>query len=86
MQVYWDGRVSACACCDYDAGEDLSLGSLADSTLSELYNSATNRRIWADQESGQMQPICRQCTFHVPLRELQPSDSLARGWIEFVGG
>jgi len=86
MQVYWDGRVSACACCDYDAGRDLGLGTLTESTLSELYNGAVNRQIWADQERGRMQSICQNCTFHVPLRDLQPSHPLLRTWVDFVGG
>jgi hypothetical protein len=86
MQVYWDGRVSACACCDYDAGQDLALGTLADRTLPELYNSAINRQIWADQEGGQMQAICKNCTFHVPLRELQSSHALLHTWVDSIGG
>ncbi len=28
MQVYWDGRVSACSCCDYNAGKELALGDI----------------------------------------------------------
>jgi len=86
LQVYWDGRVSACACCDYDAGVDLALGSIREQTLTEIYNSAANRHIWADQEAGNMQNICRNCTFYVPLTRLQQQPPVGQGWVNFVGG
>jgi radical SAM protein with 4Fe4S-binding SPASM domain len=86
MQVYWDGRVSACACCDYDAGQDLALGSVMDQTLTDIYNSAANQQIWAAQESGRMPSICRRCTFHVPIAQLAQRSPMGQGWFDFVGG
>ncbi len=86
VQVYWDGRVSACCCCDYDAGKDLALGDVRRQTLTEIYNGAANRQIWADQESGKMQGICRQCTFHIPLTRLLESPPIGQGWTDLAGG
>jgi len=86
MQVYWDGRVSACCCCDYDAGKDLALGDVRVETLTEIYNGTANRQIWADQEAGKMQGICRQCTFHTPLVRLLESPPIGQGWTNFAGG
>jgi radical SAM protein with 4Fe4S-binding SPASM domain len=86
LQVYWDGRVSACACCDYDAGKDLALGNVQEQSLAEIYNSAANRQIWADQESGKMQSICKHCTFHQPLVQLTERVPVGQGWFDFNGG
>ena len=86
MQIYWDGRVSACSCCDYDAGKDLALGDLRQQSLIEMYNGAVNRQIWADQESGKMQDICRKCTFHLPLTRLLTAPPIGQGWTDLAGG
>ncbi len=86
LQVYWDGRVSACSCCDYDAGKDLALGSVSEQTLTEIYNSAANRQVWADQEAGKMQNICSHCTFYVPLTRLSQQPPLGQAWFDFNGG
>ncbi len=86
MQVYWDGRVSACCCCDYDAGKDLALGDVRQQTLTEIYNSEANRQLWADQESGKMQGICRNCTFHIPLTRLVEAPPIGQGWTDLAGG
>lgn len=86
LQVYWDGRVSACSCCDYDAGHDLALGNVREQTLTDIYNSAVNVKIWAEQESGNMQNICRHCTNYVPLTRLLERPTLGQGWFDFNGG
>ena len=86
LQVYWDGRVSTCACCDYDAGKDLAVGDVRQQPLSEIYSSAANRQIWADQEAGKMQSICKNCTFHVPLTQLLIRQPVGQGWFDFAGG
>ena len=86
LQVYWDGRVSTCACCDYDAGKDLAVGDVREQTLSQIYNSAANRQIWADQEAGELKGICQHCTFHVPLSRLAEHPPVGQGWFDFAGG
>ena len=86
MQVYWDGRVSACACCDYNAGKELALGDIHENNLTDIYNSAVNQLIWKRQESGEMQSICQRCTFHVPLSDLSTKLADKGMWFDFVGG
>jgi len=87
LQVYWDGRVSTCACCDYDAGKDLAVGDVRQQPLSEIYSSAANRQIWADQEAGKMQFIRKNCTVHVRLTQLLVRPSGGRdGSSSPVGG
>jgi radical SAM protein with 4Fe4S-binding SPASM domain len=84
--VYWDGRVSACCCCDYDAARELALGSVREHTLTDIYNGTANRHLWAHQESGNMQGICRNCTFHVPISELNERRPFGARWLDFSGG
>jgi radical SAM protein with 4Fe4S-binding SPASM domain len=86
LQVYWDGRVSACSCCDYDAGRDLALGDVRETTLTEMYNSKANRQIWADQELGRMQTICQNCTFHIPLSRFLEAPPIGKAWTDLAGG
>jgi hypothetical protein len=43
MQVYWDGRGSACSCCDYDSGSQLRLEDLTQQSLSEIFNRPASR-------------------------------------------
>lgn len=68
--------MSACACCDYDASEQLTLGNIQERTLAELFNDPANAALWRAHGSNQLPPICRHCTFHSPLADLHP-DHLA---------
>jgi radical SAM protein with 4Fe4S-binding SPASM domain len=86
MQIYWDGRVSACSCCDYDSSSQLYLGDLTRQSLSEIFNSAASREIWRAHETARLQPICRNCTFHVPLAELTSKHPIVQNPLDFIGG
>jgi radical SAM protein with 4Fe4S-binding SPASM domain len=86
MQIYWDGRVSACSCCDYDSSNQLYLGDLTQQSLSELFNGPASREIWHAHEAGRLQPICRNCTFHVPLAGLDSKHPIVRNPLDFIGG
>jgi O-antigen chain-terminating methyltransferase len=86
MQIYWDGRVSACSCCDYDSSSQLYLGDLTQQSLSEVFNSAASREIWRAHETGCLQPICRNCTFHVPLADLNAQHPIVQNPLDFIGG
>ena len=86
MQIYWDGRVSACSCCDYDSSSQLYLGDLTQQSMSEIFNSPASREIWRAHETGCLQPICRNCTFHVPLAELNAKHSIMQNPLDFIGG
>lgn len=86
LQVYWDGRASACACCDYDASAELSLGSVTEHTLTELYNGDAADRLWLAHLAGALPSICKQCTFHVPLDSIDENHALAQSPLTFIGG
>ncbi len=78
MQVYWDGRVSSCACCDYDVCDELFLGEVQKQSLLEIFNSERSRQVWTRHESGVLPKICRNCTFHVPIDDLHPDHLIVR--------
>ena len=86
MQIYWDGRVSACSCCDYDSSSQLYLGDLTQHSLSELFNGPASREIWRAHETASLPPICRNCTFHVPLAELTSRHPIVQNPLNFIGG
>jgi radical SAM protein with 4Fe4S-binding SPASM domain len=86
LQVYHDGRVSACSCCDFDASPELTLGNLSDSTLVELFNSEKSSQLWRAHQSGEMPNICRNCTFHSPMSDLAPGHLALSNVMDFIGG
>lgn len=86
MQVFWDGRVTSCACCDYDASDELALGNLNEESLVEIYNGTQSRALWESHGSSALPKICSQCTFHLPLNELTREHSLVSNPIDFIGG
>jgi len=86
MQVYWDGRVSACACCDYDASEELSLGDVNREDLGALFNNHLSQRIWTDHENGNLPNICKNCTFHQSLNSINAQHPLSIDPTDFLGG
>jgi Radical SAM superfamily/Iron-sulfur cluster-binding domain len=86
MQIYWNGRVSACACCDYDSSEELFLGDVNQEKLIDLFNGYLNQKLWSQHETGNLPDICRKCTFHQPLNTLDKDHVVAVSPIDFIGG
>lgn len=86
LQVYHDGRVSACACCDFDASQELALGNISENTLVELFNNGKNSELWHAHQTGNMPKICRNCTFHSPLSNLAPGHLALSSVMDFIGG
>ncbi len=86
MQIYWDGRVSACSCCDYDSSSQLFLGDLTQQSLDEIFNSPSSQEVWRLHEAGCLPPICRNCTFHVPLADLHSRHPVIQNPLDFIGG
>jgi hypothetical protein len=84
LMVFWDGRVSACICCDYNASGELSLGSVATDHLQNLYNNTISQQLWVKHQEGRLPRICKNCTFHIPLGKLgrRQVDNI----LEIVGG
>jgi radical SAM protein with 4Fe4S-binding SPASM domain len=86
LQIYHDGRVSACACCDYNASPELALGSMKESALLELFNSPKNQLIWSAHQSGNLPRICQHCSFHSAMSALSPEHSALTKITNFIGG
>jgi len=86
LMIYWDGRVSACACCDYDASDELFLGNVANESLTEIFNGARNRRVWQDHEEEKLPGICKKCTFHIPLSTVGKDHPIVGKVTDFIGG
>jgi radical SAM protein with 4Fe4S-binding SPASM domain len=83
-QVFSNGDVSFCSCCDYDIIDDLKLGNIKDQTLSSIYNSKKTRSLW--NFSKKFPEFCKMCTFHKPLSDLQKYDFMFRDPFSFIGG
>jgi radical SAM protein with 4Fe4S-binding SPASM domain len=85
-QVFVNGDVSFCPCCDYDALPEFALGNLQNHSLLDLYNTPRVRRLWNWEEKGNMPDYCKQCTFHLSLDELPKCKSMFLDPIGFMGG
>lgn len=86
VQVYWDGRVSACSCCDYDSSHELYLGNLNRQSLPDIFNGPESQAVWRAHAEGKLQRICRNCTFHVPLTALEWQHPVIQNPLDFIGG
>jgi radical SAM protein with 4Fe4S-binding SPASM domain len=86
LQIYHDGRVSACACCDYNASPELTLGSIKENSLPDLFNGLKNQQIWTAHQNNQLPKICQRCTFHMPLDSLVPGHPALASITHFIGG
>lgn len=86
LQVYWDGRVSACACCDYDGSDELYLGDVKKQTLLSIFDGPESREVWRQHETGKLPEICQRCTFFSPLSSLHKVHPIAVRPFDFIGG
>jgi radical SAM protein with 4Fe4S-binding SPASM domain len=84
LMVFWDGRVSACICCDYNGSHELSLGNVVADHLQDLYNNTLSQQLWLKHQHGRLPAICKNCTFHVPLEKLSRRE--VNNLLEIVGG
>jgi radical SAM protein with 4Fe4S-binding SPASM domain len=85
LQVFVNGDVSFCPCCDFDANSELALGNIRESDLGQLYNSERCRQLW-DFEGGHMPRFCRNCSFHMPLASLRDHRYVFEDPFRFFGG
>jgi MoaA/NifB/PqqE/SkfB family radical SAM enzyme len=86
MMVFWDGRVSACACCDFDAASELHLGHIEYGHLIDFYNHTANQRIWDRHQHGDLPSFCNYCSFHNPLAGLNHLHPLLNNFYACIGG
>jgi MoaA/NifB/PqqE/SkfB family radical SAM enzyme len=72
------GRVSFCACVGaLDQVDELTLGTIGEQSLLELYNSPKARALWDWEANGVPRP-CGRCTLHIPLDAARRSPSILR--------
>jgi hypothetical protein len=84
MQVFSNGNVSFCACSDYNADIELSLGNIMDADLLTLYNTDKARQLWDFEK--RMPAFCRRCSFHRPIDQLGEFMWVFDRPLDFIGG
>ncbi len=84
MQVFSSGHISFCACADYDADKELSLGHILDADLLSLYNTDKVRQLWNFEHN--MPIFCRHCTFHRSIKQIDEFKWLFERPLDFIGG
>lgn len=85
MQVFSNGNVSFCPCDDFDNNEELHLGNVMETTLSEMFNSPKARKLW-DWKAHGTPTFCKACSFHRPLVDLIETPNLFEDPLVVVGG
>lgn len=85
-QVYVNGDVSFCHCCDYNAAREFALGNVAEHSLIDILNGTRAYELWASQSTGDMPAYCQNCSFHLPLDNLHQHEYVFQDPIRFIGG
>ena len=70
LRIYSNGNVSFCSCNDYDNDPELSLGSIAETSLLDLSNSEKMWKLWNWDRYG-VPTFCRRCTFYKPIEQFR---------------
>jgi MoaA/NifB/PqqE/SkfB family radical SAM enzyme len=65
-QVLSSGDVSFCSCANFDAHQQLMLGSIRDSSLAELYSSPKCSELYSWPICG-VPEFCKTCSFYTPF-------------------
>jgi radical SAM protein with 4Fe4S-binding SPASM domain len=84
FQVFVNGDVSFCPCCDYDASPEFALGNIRERSLQDICDSPRVRELWA--EGGSLPSPCRRCTFHVPIESIGDRPYFFGEPLRFIGG
>lgn len=85
-QVFPNGDVSLCSCCDYNADIGLSLGNIKDKPLLDIYNSPKAKRLWNFEDNDNIPEVCKRCSFHLPLKDLENHESFFTHPVGIIGG
>jgi radical SAM protein with 4Fe4S-binding SPASM domain len=85
-QVTVDGKVSFCACADFDGIDELNIGDAKHSALLDIYNGDKTKKLWNFRKRGNMPSFCRKCTFHVDLRDVKQKEFMFENPTRFIGG
>lgn len=84
-RVLSSGKVTFCHCDDSDAGGALSMGNIAEKSLSEIYGSDKVEKLWNFEENGPLPSVCKWCTFHRPLNNLPSNEFVFKTPLDFIG-
>lgn len=84
-QVFSDGRVSFCACADFDADGELLLGNVADTSLGDMIGSPKYLGLWDWARRG-IPGFCRTCSYHTPIAVMNERPWAFADPIRFIGG
>ena len=85
FQIMSDGRVSFCACANFDGTPDLVVGDLNEQSLAEILETPAVAHLW-DWKSWGVPEFCKTCSFHIPLDQLGRVNWVYRDPIRFIGG
>lgn len=69
--ITWDGQVRACPCrygasTNGDGKDELYLGNILESSLSEIWTSPETKKLWFGFKRGNLPTVCRRCTMYRP--------------------
>ena len=85
-QVFVNGDVSFCSCCDFDANPEISLGNIREQSLQDICDSPRVRELWDPRNDDGLPAYCRQCTFHVPVESVKDHPYIFDQPLRFIGG
>jgi MoaA/NifB/PqqE/SkfB family radical SAM enzyme len=85
LQIMSDGRVSFCACANFDGTPDLVIGDLNDRSLAEILDAPAVASLW-DWSSCGVPEFCKTCSFHLPLDQVGRVEWVYRDPVRFIGG
>jgi radical SAM protein with 4Fe4S-binding SPASM domain len=85
-QVFVNGDVSFCPCCDYNSHPDFALGNIREQSLADICDSPRVRQLWAENEDSSLPGPCRTCTFHVPVEAVGGHVFMFEEPLRFIGG
>lgn len=85
-QVFANGDVSFCHCCDFDAIDEFLLGNVRDQSLLTLFNSEKSKRLLGLMNNNVVPSFCRKCTFFRPFSDLKNYSCIPGNPLDFIGG
>ncbi|HEY8162314.1 MAG TPA: radical SAM protein [Methylocystis sp.] len=85
LEVMSDGRVSFCACANFDGADRLLVGDITKSSFIEILDSKEFAELW-DWEKCGVPEFCKTCSFHFPLDTMARLDSIYRNPLCYIGG
>jgi MoaA/NifB/PqqE/SkfB family radical SAM enzyme len=85
VQIMSDGRVSFCACANFDGTTDLVIGDLNQNSLAEMLDSSLVADLWDWPRCG-VPEFCKSCSFHLPLEQIASVGWAYRDPTRFIGG